>query len=340
MPDPTAVVDVHGHLLPDEAFAAVPPGIEVIRRESGDAALVVDGVRGRFAPAALRQVSVRQAAQAARGVTCSVVGPWIDMVKAGRSTAVQVPWCRTLTDSLHRATAGRSDLRFLAALPDLDGGAAAEELDRAVALGAVGGLAASSPQRDGLDADHWTPLWRTAERLGVPIVLHPGYFQPPAGMRDHFLANSVGNPFETTLAVGRLIAVDVPGRFPDLKLVLTHGGGFFPYQYGRMEAAFQRWPGNQGRSRRLPSELLRWFWYDTVLFTEAPTRYLLELVGDDRVLAGTDCPFAMADYRPFEAPRGLGLDPAGTARVLGGNAARCFPLDRDPLSSRQEGSAL
>ncbi len=298
----------------------------MIRREPGDAALVVDGVRGRFAPVPLRELEVRQRAQAARGVELSIVGPWIDLVKAGRTPPVQASWCRTLTDALRDATAGRADLRFLAALPDLDGGAAAEELARAVDLGAVGGLLASNPQRDGLDADHFVPLWRAAERLRVPLVLHPGYFQPPERLRDHFLGNSVGNPFETTLAVGRLVAADVPGRFPDLRLVLTHAGGFFPYQYGRMEAAFQRWPGNRAVSRRLPSDLLRWFWYDTVLFETAPTRYLLDLVGDDRVLAGSDCPFAMADYRPFEAPATLGLDPQGTARVLGGNALLCFGL--------------
>jgi len=331
MHDATPVVDVHGHLVPDAAFAHAPEGLTVIRRDSGDAALVVDGVRGRFAPQGLREVEVRQRAQAARGVDLSIVGPWIDLVKAAQTVPVQVAWCGALTDALQQVSRGRTDLRFLAALPDLDGGAAAEELERAVALGAVGGLLASNPQVGGLDAAHYTPLWSAAERLQVPIILHPGYFQPPGHMRDHFLANSVGNPFETTLAIGRLIAVDVPGRFPGLRLVLTHAGGFFPYQYGRMEAAFLRWPGNQGVARRLPSDLLRWFWYDTVLFTEAPTRYLLDLVGDDRVLAGTDCPFAMADYRPFEAPEGLGLDPAGTSRVLGGNALACFPCARLPL---------
>jgi aminocarboxymuconate-semialdehyde decarboxylase len=330
-------VDVHGHLVPDPVFDRVPDGITVIRRDDADKALVVNGVRGRFAPPALRDVATRQCAQAARGVDLSIVGPWIDMVKAGTTTPVQAVWCQALTDALAAAGRGRPDLRFLAALPDLDGGAAAEELARAVELGAVGGLLASNPQRDGLDAAHYVPLWTVAERLGVPIVLHPGYFQPPPNTRDYFLANSVGNPFETTLAVGRLIGADVPGRFPSLRLVLTHAGGFFPYQYGRLEAAFRRWPGNQGVQRRMPADLLRWFWYDTVLFADEPTRYLLDVVGDDHVLAGTDCPFAMADYRPFEAPEGLGLDAAAAAGVLGLNALNLFHIRAAPprLSGRQ-----
>jgi aminocarboxymuconate-semialdehyde decarboxylase len=325
----TRVVDVHGHLVPDEVYDHVPAGISVVRRDETDKALVVDGVRGRFAPDALRNVATRQRAQAARGVDLSIVGPWIDVVKAATSTPVQVAWCRTLTDALSEAARGRRDLQFLAALPDLDGGAAAEELARAVELGAVGGLLSSNPQRDGLDADHFVALWTAAERLGVPIMLHPGYFQPPEHMTDYFLANSVGNPFETTLAVGRLIGADVPGRFPDVRLILCHAGGSFPVQYGRLDAAFRRWPRNREVRRRLPADLLRWFWYDTVLFSDEPTRYLLDLVGHDRVLAGTDCPFAMADYRPFEIPDALGLDTEAATAVLGGNALRLFRIGED-----------
>ncbi len=319
------VVDVHGHLMPDEVFDHVPAPIEVATRND-DKALVVDGVRGRFTPATLRDAKGRSREQAAHGVDISIVGPWIDQVKAAQSTPLQVQWCRTLSDALRAAAEADPALRFLAALPDLDGGAAAEELERAVAGGAVGGLLAALPQRDGLNAPHFDLLWAMAERLDVPIILHPGYFQPPDNMRDYYLANSVGNPFETTLAVGRLIGADVPGRYPDLKLVLCHGGGYFPYQYGRMDAAFTRWPANQGTSRRLPSDLLKWFWYDTVLYTGAPAKYLLDLVGTDRIVAGTDCPFMMADYTAFDAPESLGLNVSEREAVLGGNAMTLFRL--------------
>jgi predicted TIM-barrel fold metal-dependent hydrolase len=140
------------------------------------------------------------------------------------------------------------------------------------------------------------------------------------------MVNLVGNPFETTLAVGSLLAADVPGRFGDLAIVLVHGGGFFPYQYARMDAGFARWPTLRALGRRPPASFVRWFWYDTVLFDDAPTRYLLDLVGDERVMAGSDCPFAMSDHRPFESPEVLGLDQAACDRVLGGNASRLFAV--------------
>jgi len=322
-----SVIDVHGHLMPDAVFDRVPEPMSVIYRDESDKALVVDGVRGRFAPMLLREADVRQRDQAERGVDVSIVGPWIDMVKAAPTLESQVAWCQILTDALRDEASGRSDLRFLAALPEIDGGAAADELERAVASGAVGGLLATTPQRDGLDASHYDALWAAAERLAVPIILHPGYFQPPANMRDFYLANSVGNPFETTLAVGRLVGADVPGRYPDLRLVLTHGGGYFPYQFGRMDAAFSRWPANRDTKRRLPSELLQWFSYDTVLFASEPLRYLLDLVGHERILAGTDCPFMMADYRPFTATSELGLSAEETEAILGANAAALFGIE-------------
>jgi aminocarboxymuconate-semialdehyde decarboxylase len=239
---------------------------------------------------------------------------------------MQQAWCRVVNEELAAATGGSGHSRWLAALPDLDGARAAQELEWAASAGAVGGMLAANPEHGTLARSDLEWLWRAAERARLPLVLHPGEFKPPPRLAEHFMVNLVGNPFETTLAVGSLLAAGVPERHPDLELVLVHGGGFFPYQYARMATGFERWPRLRELQRRSPAELLRWFHYDTVLFDDPPTRYLLELVGDDRVLAGSDCPFTMSDTRPFDAPGRLGLSQAGLQRVLGGNAARLFRL--------------
>jgi aminocarboxymuconate-semialdehyde decarboxylase len=323
-------IDVHSHLMPDTAFARAPDGLSARRSDDPDeVALEVaarDGAVGRGAPRRLRDLAVHRAEQEARGVDVSLLGPWIDMIKAPADAETQARWCAVVNDELARATGPTAHSRFLAALCDFDGGLAADELERAVELGAVGGMLSANPDAGSLGRSGLDPLWRAAERLGVPIVLHPGEFEPPPRLRELFMVNLVGNPFETTLAVGSLIGADVPSRFPGLRLVLVHGGGFLPYQYGRMSAGFERWPGLHDKGLTPPRDLLRWFLYDTVLFDDEPTRYLLDLVGDDRVLAGSDCPFAMSDHRPFELPASLGLDAAGTARVLGENAARTFKI--------------
>lgn len=179
----TVAVDVHAHLMPDAAFGRVPPGLSAVVDEDAVALHVqARGKRGRGAPRMLRDLDTHRAQQVARGVDVSLTGPWVDMVKAPLDAALQHRWCTVLNEELARATAGGSHTRFLAALCDLDGGRAAECLESAVRAGAVGGMLATHTDgggtlaRPGLDT-----LWGTAERLGVPIVLHPGEFEPPRG---------------------------------------------------------------------------------------------------------------------------------------------------------------
>lgn len=257
----------------------------------------------------------------------SIAGPWIDMVKAPLDPATQVAWCTAINGALAAATDGAGHTRFLAALPDLDGGAAADALERATASGAVGGMLCANPSRGTLARTDLDLLWAAAERLRAPLVVHPGEFDAPPRLDEFFMVNLVGNPFETTLAVGALLGARVPDRFPDLTIVLVHGGGFFPYQFGRLDHGFRCAPQLAHVRGRPPGEYLRWFAYDTVLFDDAPTRYLLDLVGPTRVLAGSDCPFAMTDHRPFVVPTQLGLDPTEAAKVLSSNAVELFGLD-------------
>lgn len=323
-------VDVHAHLMPTGLFDELPVGLEAhVDHDRDEIALTVaarDGATGRGAPRDLREADVHRAAQAERGVDLTLLGPWIDMIAAPVDAPTQTALCRVVNRHLAAVTRDRAEACFLAALPDRDGGAAADVLAQALELGAVGGMLAANPGDGTLARSDLDALWDAAERAGAPLVLHPGHFAPPPRMDRFFLVNLVGNPFETTLAVGSLLGAEVPDRFGALRLVLVHGGGFFPYQYARIDAGFRRWPKLRNRTGAPPAEHLRWFLYDTVLFDDAPTRYLLDLVGDDRVLAGSDCPFTMHDHRPFASPASLGLDAAGTARVLGGNAIELFRL--------------
>jgi aminocarboxymuconate-semialdehyde decarboxylase len=186
-------------------------------------------------------------------------------------------------------------------------------------------MLAATSDAGNFDRPDLDALWGAAARLHKPIVIHPGGFKPPEHLAKYNAASLVGNPFETTLAVATLLAAGVPDRFGDLRLVLVHGGGFFPYQYGRIAAGYTRAPGLAG-AQRPAADYLRWFFYDTILFDDAPTRYLLDLVGPDQVLAGSDCPFGMNDHRPWADPASLSLDAPGTEKVLGGNAIRLFGL--------------
>ena len=333
-------IDAHSHLMPTALFDALPPGLDALPpgldarpdEAGGEIALAVRGRAGkvgRGAVQALRELAVHRERQAAHDIDLTIVGPWVDMVAGPVDSVTQTALCRTINEALAAAVGDVRHTRFVAALPDIDGGAAADVLEEALAVGAVGGMLSTSPAQGSLARPDFDALWRTAEARGAPLLLHPGEFTPPPRLREYFMVNLVGNPTETTLAAGSLLGADVPGRFADLRLLLVHGGGFFPYQAARMDVGFRRWPGLAGRTGRPPLDYLRWFSYDTVLFDDGATRFLLDRVGEDRVLAGTDSPFALSDYRPFDAPESLGLDTAQTAQVLGGNAARFYGLTPD-----------
>jgi aminocarboxymuconate-semialdehyde decarboxylase len=327
---PIVSVDVHTHLIPPAAFDRIPDGL----RSDENFKIVADGIRslGRGVPLDLRDFGRHRARQAGHGIDVSIIGPWMDAVKAPLDPRLQRKWCRVLNESFVDLLDRTEQSRFVAALPDLDGGAAAAELEFAAERGAVGGMLIANPELGTLARRDFDPLWKTAERLGMTIILHPANVELDSRMRQHQANILVGNPFETTMAAHSLIAARVPDRFPALKILLVHGGGFFPYQYGRMLAGFDRWPELDSANMMAPIEYVRWFYYDTVLFERPPVQYLLETAGVDHVLAGSDCPFPMTDYEPYEhAHHQLGLSPAETKAVLGGNATRLFGLDTNVL---------
>jgi aminocarboxymuconate-semialdehyde decarboxylase len=114
-------------------------------------------------------------------------------------------------------------------------------------------------------------------------------------------------------------------RFPNLKLILSHGGGYFPYQAGRFDRVYRDLKAPTAPSQP-PSAYLRRFFYDTILHHPAALRYLRDLVGSDRLLLGTDYPFPMDDRRGLKLLEQAGCTADEIAKIGGGTAQRLFKL--------------
>lgn len=192
------------------------------------------------------------------------------------------------------------------------------EIKRCNARGAAG-LIVPATQIATAVTDEFSGCWSEIERCALPIVIHPSWTDDPC-LAQGFQENIVGNPFQTSLAACQLLQSGVSDRHPGLRIVLAHGGGFLPYQIGRL----QRWWSNSNASMREPLEALRWFWYDTILLWPPALRALCALVGTDRVLAGTDNPFPMCDADPAASLIAAGITNLEAQSVLGGNAASLF----------------
>jgi aminocarboxymuconate-semialdehyde decarboxylase len=180
-----------------------------------------------------------------------------------------------------------------------------------------------------LDDPALDPFWAAAQEMDMLVLFHPYDEQPAAGLRDYFLHNCIGYPLQTTIAAVRMMFSGVFTRFPRLRFRLPHAGGFLPYQIERFRHAadFRPEPRAKGFTED-PLDVLRRLYYDTVTFSPMTLRYLVDLVGADRLLLGSDFPFEMGDVDPVGTVRAA-IAPEHQDKVLGGTLARLIGLDSD-----------
>ena len=174
----------------------------------------------------------------------------------------------------------------------------------------------------------YRPFFARAEQLGALIMLHPNGFTQGERFTHFYFNNVIGNPLETTLALHNLIFSGTLARFPDLKLLAVHGGGYLPAYSGRIDHAWGARRDSHGDLPLPPTTYLRQVYLDTVVFTYHQLAYLLEVFGPDRILMGTDYPFDMAEFNPIGHIAGVnGMDEDTLAQLAGGNAIRLLDLD-------------
>ncbi|MCK8787071.1 amidohydrolase [Roseomonas sp. NAR14] len=329
------IVDIHAHHVPPlliDEVARHGPAFGVLLRHDADGVLrlrVGDGPPLRPVLPELSNLLLRLPLLDEQGVTLQYLSPWTDCAGDALPPDQGARWARLQNETMADSARAHGD-RFeaMATLPMQDPGLAVAELEHAVrhlGLRAVE-LVTSACGRD-LDHPDYRPLWRRLRDLDVFVLLHPP--GTPVGMErlgDYFLNNLLGFPIETTIAASRLLFGGVMAEFPGLKVCLVHGGGFLPYQIGRLDRGFAVHPAcRAGGPAEAPSAALRAFHYDTLTHDDPALDYLAARVGADRLLYGSDYPFEMLDPAgPARVRRSAAL--AGQAgAVLGGNAEALLP---------------
>lgn len=250
----------------------------------------------------------------------------------------------TANDALADMVAQAPD-RFsaVATLPMQDPAAAVTELERCVeGLGMHGAQVGPHVEGTPLDDASLRPVLQTAELLGVPLVLHPYYVGSTAGLDDFYLTNLMGNPWQTAVCASRLILSGTLDALPGLDLLLVHAGGHLPYQVGRLDHGHLVRPEAKGCAA-VPSSYLRRFHFDTLSHRPAATGWLLDQVGEDRVVYGTDMPFDMGGGSLRTQTAGLDWDADRLAAVGHRNAAQLFGLtlaDATGAAGARHGAAV
>jgi aminocarboxymuconate-semialdehyde decarboxylase len=188
-------------------------------------------------------------------------------------------------------------LRWLATVPMQDPARAVAVLDEAVAGGAVGVEIGTAVPGRRLDEPEFEVFWSAVERIGVPVTLHPAYGEHIAALDAYYFENVLGFLFETTITIERLIVAGTFDAHPDLRLVLLHGGGYFPYQVGRLRHARTVRP-ELSTAPADPWSYRDRLFFDIITHDPAALAYLIDRAGAERVVMGTDLPFDMATPDP------------------------------------------
>lgn len=326
------IVDMHAHVIPKEFLARVREGDPRLtaRLDTGaDGQTWVihqQGYRYPLLPG-FHHLEARLADMDRAGVEVSILSVAPPLFYYTLPPREGGELAALLNDAVASLVARRPDrLAGMATVPLQDPEGAAAELERAVGLGLRGAHIGANVEGRQLDNPAFHPFFAAAEKLGVPLFLHPYYVGNKAGMEGYYLTNLLGNPFETTLAFAHLLFGGIFNRFPGLKVCLAHGGGFVPYQKGRLIH------GHRVRAEPKAmgvTELPDWteqVYFDTLLFDDGALRFLIDSVGAHRVMLGSDYPFDMGEENGAERVRALGLSRAEEQLVLGGTARELFGL--------------
>jgi aminocarboxymuconate-semialdehyde decarboxylase len=211
----------------------------------------------------------------------------------------------------------------LANVPVNDTDAAIAELERAMALpGFVGLTLGSNVNGRSWDDDALFPILEAAERLDAYVFYHPIDVRAGTVLTEYYTRNLIGNPLETTMLVASLIFGGVLDRLPKLRLCLAHGGGYATFAIGRYDHGARVRPEAEHMTAP-PSDYLRRFDVDALVHSEQAVRYLVDVMGVDNVVMGSDFPADMGPVDPVgELERNPLLTDAEKAAILGGNLVR------------------
>jgi aminocarboxymuconate-semialdehyde decarboxylase len=173
------------------------------------------------------------------------------------------------------------------------------------------------------------PFWAKAEEVGAVVFIHPIGCSMDGRLAPYLLSNVIGNPLSTTIALSKIVFAGVLDRYPRLKILGAHGGGYFPFYVGRFDQIWRVMPPNAKKSKHLPSEYLHRLYFDDLVYRPESISFLVSQAGSSQVVLGTDYPYNMGEDHPLEKlGKAPGLSDAERRAVRGGNAMRLLGLEK------------
>ena len=285
------IIDIHAHMIAQSLIRAHEAGRAWHGIKPEEMGRMFRSTKWCWAP------EERLADMDSLGVDIQIVSPGDQFYQQRGDADVVAAMHREVNDEVHQMTLDYPDrLKGFAQIPMQDVNAAIAELDRAVnQLGLVGAMIDDKVNGRTFDEPEFLPLWKAAEQMGAVLLIHqsaPNVVE--ARSTRYHLPNSIGNLVERAVTFASFVFGGVMDACPDLKVCLCHGGGYTCFGIGRMDRGWQVRAEARANISQPPSAYLNKFYYDCLTHSEPALRMLIDSVGIERVIFGTDWPADMA----------------------------------------------
>ncbi|MGA7207438.1 MAG: amidohydrolase family protein, partial [Pseudolabrys sp.] len=314
-------IDVHSHCLFHESLALM----------GDEASNVIPKTKGAQEHFIANAIENRLKGMDAMAIDMEVLSINPSWYRKDHDIAAQI--VKINNEKLAEVCASRPD-RFAAfaslslQYPDL----AVQQLETAVKKqGLKGAAIGGSVLGEDFSSERFHPVWAKAEELGAVLFIHP-QSTPPLAARfkgNGWLANTIGNPLDTTIALQHLIFEGTLDKYPGLKIIAAHGGGYLPSYAPRSDHACFVSPQNCNpdiKLKKKPTEYLNQLYFDALVFTPEALRHLVAQVGASQIVLGTDHPIPWEEHPVDHVFATTTLSDKDKAAILGGNAARLFGM--------------
>lgn len=299
-----STIDIHAHILTDETMkllAEISPRVAPIMKDIGRDSAALLEINGKVmqkpVPRGLWDVAWRLREMDENDVGVQLLLPTTQTFYYEEEPQLAAA-CAALQNDQIAKTVAEHPGRFIgmATVPMQAPELAAAELRRAMTRLSLRGMEiGSNICSRNLDDPRLEPVWAAADELGAFIFIHPHNFSARERLGSYLQSNTVGLPFETTLAATSLVFGGVLERHPSLKICLSHGGGYVPYQRGRFIHSWHVREEPKVHLKQPPDESFALFYFDSIVHSKRTLEYLVDIAGFEHVLLGSDYPFDMGN---------------------------------------------
>lgn len=327
-------IDIHAHFAPAESLKVASDigkrhGMKLGKNERGREIVSRDGkpflsqLKAEFF-----DLDLRLSIMDSQGVDMQALSPASTYFFYWMAAEESLEYAQWLNDRLAEAAAKHpTRLVALGSVPMQDSAKAVGELERAVTkLGLRGVEIATNINGRYFDDPAFNPFWEAAQALDSLIFVHPNQVVGADRMKEFNLANLIGNPTDTSLAFAKLIFSGVLQRYPRLKFLLAHAGGFLPYTWGRLDRGYRIQDSAAAKIPKAPGEYIKLLNFDTITHSTMALEYLVANFGADHVVLGSDYPYDMGDPEPVASLRAARIDYSSLERIASTNACKLLGI--------------